>query len=80
MMTFFTVGTAALIAQFDVDQFRSVAWFNVAFGIAFTVLQVIMFSDESYNCGMLKKNKCACNLAKKKINSTSLEILISSSV
>ncbi len=35
------------MAQFKVDQFRSIAWYNVALGVAAMVLQLAMFHGES---------------------------------
>lgn len=36
-----------IFSQFDISQFRSIAWFNTAAGLAFVVLQLVMFQGES---------------------------------
>ena len=36
-----------IFSQFDISQFRSIAWFNAAAGLAFVVLQLVMFRGES---------------------------------
>ena len=51
------LGAAAVLAQFNIDQFRSIAWFNVAFGVAFIVLQVAIFKGESSFTKL--KSQCA---------------------
>ena len=40
-------GFAVILAQFKVNQFRSIAWYNVALGVAAMLLQLAMFHGES---------------------------------
>ena len=35
-----------ITSNFDIDHFRSVGWFNMAFGVVFLFLQVVMFQGE----------------------------------
>ena len=60
-------GFAAIIAQFHINHFRSVAWYNVVIGIGYIFLQLAMFRGESKcdcqntcrksNCSLPKKSK-----------------------
>ena len=52
-------GFAAIIAQFHINHFRSVAWYNVVIGIGYIFLQLAMFRGES---------KCDCQNACRKSN------------
>lgn len=65
-----------MFAQFQIDQFRSIAWYNVAFGVAFILLQLVLFHGES-TCKTAKQ----CQLCHSKfctMNKTSvMEIFIS---
>ena len=65
-------GAALLFSLFDISQFRSIAWFNVAGGAALLVLQVVLFHGES-NCKKLSKmswksQKCPKKLPRLHIN------------
>ena len=48
-----------LITLIDVDQFRSIAWFNLALGLAFIILQLLLFRGESdcKKCNVKYKSK-----------------------
>ena len=48
-----------LLTLFDIDQFRSIAWFNVALGVTFIVLQLLLLQGES-EC-----KKCDINCVKR---------------
>ena len=41
------VGAAVIFAQFHINQFRAIAWFNVAAGVALIALQVALFHGDS---------------------------------
>jgi len=42
-----SLGTATIFALFPyVDQFRAIGWFNVAYGVAAIILQVLLFHGE----------------------------------
>ena len=43
---FLNIGVAVIFAQFPINQFRSIAWFNVAIGIATIFIQILMFKGE----------------------------------
>ena len=67
-----------MFSQFDIDQFRSIAWFNVAFGVAYTMLLVIMFHGES-KCQINSRRKELCFMVNPRHFSINpLEIIISS--
>ena len=36
-----------MLANFDVNQFTSIGWFNVAYGLTLIALQLVMFHGES---------------------------------
>ena len=42
-----STGVTMIFSRFDISQFRSIAWFNTATGLAFVVLQLVMFHGES---------------------------------
>ena len=44
---YYLAGAAVIFAQFDIDQIRSVAWFNTVGGVALIALQVALFRGES---------------------------------
>ena len=71
------IGAAALIAQFDIDQFRTIAWLNVAVGVTMGLLEVIIFSDNLYTCGHMKRPFCFSTVYKQKLNCSRLEVFIS---
>ena len=52
----FSTGVPLLITLFNISQFRSVAWFNVAVGMTFIVLQFLMLRGES----KWKKHEMTC--------------------
>jgi hypothetical protein len=74
---FFPLGAAAVLAQFKIDQFRSIAWFNVAFGVAFIILEVIIFRGES-NFKKLKSRCTHWKFSKCSFKPDAREIAISS--
>ena len=51
-------GITTVFAQFNINQFRAIAWFNVAVGLAYIVLQLVMFHGE----GSFRKVKRRCQL------------------
>ena len=53
-------GVAAIFAQFDIDPFRSIAWYNAAAGMALIVLQFLLFHGES-KCKKLPKCPMTCS-------------------
>ena len=72
------LGAAAVFAQFQIDQFRSIAWYNVAFGVLFMALQIILFRGES-----TFKTAKRCQLCQSQLRNPSIgviEIFISSNV
>ena len=71
------LGAAVIFAQFHtVNQFRSIAWYNVAAGVVLIALQVVMFQGES-SCRAKRKNFAnSCN-KRPKLNTSILEIFIS---
>lgn len=70
-------GAAAIIAQFDIDQFRTIAWFNVVIGVILGVLQILMFSDNLYACDHWKRPFCFSSVSKRAIRFTRLDVFIS---
>ena len=42
-----STGATVVFAQFPISQFRAIAWFNVAVGLLFILLQLILFRGES---------------------------------
>ena len=55
-------GAAVILAQFDIDLFRSIAWFNLILGIGFICLLIAMFRGESkWHCEN-RCQKCKCSL------------------
>ena len=55
----FLTGVATIFAQFDIDQFRSIAWYNVAAGVALIILQLVIFHGESSCHHKVKQCKCS---------------------
>ena len=82
-------GAAAIFTQFDIDQFRSIAWYNVAAGVLFVALLVLLFHGEA-GCSEIRKRRHNCckkfNASWKLIklpsglNTRCLEFLISFSI
>lgn len=63
-MYFYTsTGVAAILAQFNINQFRSIAWYNVALGVVFVMLEFLIFHGErkcpdfSQQCNFKKSYK-----------------------
>ena len=56
-----------LLTLFDIDQFRSIAWFNVALGVTFIVLQLLLLQGES-ECKKCDINCVKGNRYKKKLH------------
>ena len=52
---FFFAGVAVVFVHLPIDPFRSIAWFNVAYGVVLLVLLVFLFRKES---GCHKFSKC----------------------
>ena len=60
-------GVAVILAQFHVNHFRSIAWYNVILGILYILLQIAIFRGEStclcenlcqkHKCSLLKRSK-----------------------
>ena len=48
-------GVAVLFTHVPIDPFRSIAWFNVAYGVVLLVLLIFLFQKES---GCRKCSKC----------------------
>ena len=46
-LSFISTGATVAFSQFDINQFRAIAWFNVAAGLGFVVLLVVVFRGES---------------------------------
>ena len=44
---FTLTGATVVFAQFPISQFRAIAWFNVAVGLFFILLQLLLFRGES---------------------------------
>ena len=66
-----------IFAQFHaVNQFRSIAWYNVAAGAVLIALQIVMFQGES-SCRAKRKNFANCCKKRPKVNTSILEIFIS---
>lgn len=73
------VGATVIFAQFQISQFRSIAWFNVAVGIAFVILHILIFHGES-SCKKITQCRFICQKEKyepTKINSGPFAIFIS---
>lgn len=68
-------GAAALFAQFQIDQFRSIAWYNTVFGVLFIVLQIILFHGESTCKTRRRCQLCHSKLRDQNIHAT--EVFIS---
>ena len=73
---FFPTGIAAVFAQFKIDQFRSIAWYNVAIGVALIILQLTIFHGES-NCNKLPQRCTLCRTILKKRKISIVDIVIS---
>ena len=58
-------GFAAIIAQFHINHFRSVAWYNVIIGVGYIFLQLAMFRGESRCDCQNTCRKSTCSLPKK---------------
>lgn len=44
---FLPTGATVAFSQFDINQFRAIAWFNVAAGLGFVILLLVIFRGES---------------------------------
>ena len=73
---FFPTGIAAVFAQFKIDQFRSIAWYNVAIGVALIILQFTIFHGES-NCNKLPQRCTLRRTIFKKRKISIVDIVIS---
>ena len=58
-------GFAAIIAQFHINHFRSVAWYNIIIGVGYIFLQLAMFRGESRCDCQNTCRKSTCSLPKK---------------
>lgn len=56
---FTLTGATVVFAQFPISQFRAIAWFNVAVGLLFILLQLLLFQGES-QCTKLPRISCWC--------------------
>ena len=65
LVIFIPTGVAAIIAQFRINHFRSVAWYNVVIGIGYIFLQLAMFRGESRCECQNTCQKSTCSLPKK---------------
>ena len=61
------IGINAIIAQFPVNQFRFIGWYNVAVGIAVIVTQVLIFKGEGKCKRNSKHNTTTTNRSAEKI-------------
>ena len=57
------LGVAVIFAQFPINQFRSIAWYNVAVGLAVMVTQLLIFRGES-SCNKLTNCSSSCKKAR----------------
>lgn len=73
---FFPTGVAAVFAQFKIDQFRSIAWYNVALGVALIILLFVIFHGES-NCNKLPQRRTLCKTTSKKRKISIINVVIS---
>ncbi len=57
----FGAGAAVIFAQFPIDQFRAIAWYNVVMGTVLLLLQLVLFRGEA-DCHVWSrvKNSCHC--------------------
>ena len=71
-------GVATIFAQFDIDQFRSIAWYNAAAGMALIVLQFVIFRGES-KCKKLPECSMTCcwKITKSSCESSCFGVVIS---
>ncbi len=68
-------GAALVFAQFPIDQFRAIAWYNVSFGVFFLIIELFIFRGES-KC---HRRKISCNCQRKDIPKlTPLSVFVSS--
>ena len=78
LFPFYTsTGVAAILSQFNISHFRSIAWYNVALGVSFIVLEFLMFHGESKCPDLHQGCNCRKNWKRGKIDVTL--ILVSSS-
>ena len=73
---FFPTGIAAVFAQFAIDQFRSIAWYNVALGVALIILLFVIFHGES-NCNKLPQRRTLCKTIFKRRKISIINVVIS---
>jgi len=60
-----TAGVAAILAQFPIDHFRSIGWYNVILGVLYILLQFVMFHGESkWHCGTVHQRH-GCSMPEK---------------
>ena len=62
---FLRVGATVIFAQFTINQFRSIAWFNAAMGVVIILIQILMFKGEM-RCNRYAKQSCCrtCTIVK----------------
>lgn len=65
-----------MFAQFQIDQFRSIAWYNVALGVALIVLLFVIFHGES-NCNKLPQRRTLCKTIFKRRKISIINVVIS---
>ena len=65
-------GVAVIFAQFPINQFRSIAWYNAVVGVGIIVTQIIIFRGES-SCNKLSNCSWKRSKARHKSKTTSPE-------
>ena len=74
-------GAAVVFAQYPIDQFRSIAWYNMGFGVALLIMQVIIFRGESSFKKISQcRNICQCANRKTQFRLGPLTFFISSTL
>ena len=54
-------GAAVIFAQFPIDQFRAIAWYNIVMGTVLLLLQLVLFRGEAGCRGWSQiKTSCHC--------------------
>ena len=82
MYIFLIVGVAVLLSHLPIEQYRSIAWFNMACGVTVLLLFMFFFRGESSwenVSNITKMCRCSCQCkTEKDIKFGSLQIFISS--
>ena len=71
-------GAVVILAQFHINHFRSIAWYNVIIGIGYILLQIIMFRGESKcHCeDFCRKSKCSLPERSKLMSWSNLSLIL----